>query len=120
MKIHDRVMMFLAALRGDLEALPECSITAAETSQEIIHEIFNRGNCGNLAVMMSLAFAGDPIEIKGHSHIVCRVNGRLYDITGDVTAKHAFDDKIIRTVQWVIHRSQMYSNYSFEDRDAAG
>lgn len=117
MKIHDRVMTFLSALRGDLEVPPDYSITLAETSQEIIHEIFQGGNCGNLAVMLSLAFNGEPVEIG--DHFVGRVNGRLYDINGDVTDKYASAAQTVRTVQWVIRHSMMYSNYSFEHRGPA-
>lgn len=81
------------------------------------------GNCGNLAVMSSLAFSGKPVEVyrqvgdhMSPVHFVCEIDGRLYDITGDVTDKYKADRLEHRPLNYVIRESSMYDNYAFDIR----
>lgn len=53
-----------------------------------VDEVFTKGCCFWFAAMLVFRFSGrlmyDPVE----GHFVTEIEGRLYDITGDVTGKY--------------------------------
>lgn len=89
-----RIQEFLSLIRGNEESEEPDYI---DTAYPIIEEIFTQGNCRNLARMLQMIEPeGRPIGIKNKDviHVVFLLNGRMWDITGDVTDK--YKDEIIR------------------------
>lgn len=108
-----KVEEFLDALRGD-KIEPGLVLNEDDSSYTIITEIYTSGNCGNLAVMLSLAFNGTPYVLDHLNHIVTEIEGRLYDITGDVTLQYKTEQKT-KTTWLAIQRGvyDMFNSYSF-------
>lgn len=57
-------------------------------SNSVLYNTFMNGYCYYFAVILKERFGGiilyDPID----GHFVTKIDGSIYDITGDVTAKH--------------------------------
>ncbi len=107
-----QITTFLAALRGDCL---DSDFPPGDTAQPIIREVFSCGNCGNLAVMLAIAFGGKCVRLEDEHHYVCEIGNRLYDIDGDVTNAYRRERKTY--VHWtVVKRDTMYSNYSWSLR----
>lgn len=105
----NRIEQFIALIRGPIH---DDEFIKLDTSHYIMTEVFTSGNCGNFAMALRLAFGGELMAAVADHHIVCRIEGRLYDITGDVTAKYPNaipieDDNVI--VRYT-------DNYSFDMR----
>lgn len=114
-----KVMLLITSLKGEEVGN---GLEEDDTSFHIMEEIFSSGNCGNLAVVLCLAFNGAipclvrlPSEKHIH-HVVTNIGGRLYDITGDVTNKYTVVD--VTTVAELISNKDhvFYGNYSFGTR----
>ena len=113
MNTHTRVLKFLTALRGE-EVSNVPGLEVDDTSHGIICEIFTQGNCGNLATMLSIAFDGKIVALKDVSHVVCKIDGRLYDIHGDVTDKYTNNTTgQIKDIDHMMENGDMYNYYSF-------
>ena len=76
--------MFITLMRGWSETgYPE------DSSEEIVEEVYSRGNCGNFAKALVLAFGGKVVKVRCISHVVAVIEDKLYDITGDVTHRYS-------------------------------
>lgn len=106
--MSSHILKFIELIRGAQE--PGC--TDDETARGITKEIFSQGNCGNFALALQMAFGGDLVIAEGHSHVAAAISGRVYDITGDVTAVH----KWLPTTESNIRNDCLVDNYSFEFR----
>ena len=115
--IHERVNLFLTALRSD-DVSKEEGLDPNDSAFHIITEIFSTGNCGNLAVMLNLAFGGYPFVLPDKSHVITLIDGRFYDIHGDVTDEYKGHPKTAITRDQIIKCDphMMYGNYSFDLR----
>lgn len=100
------ILTFINLIRG---TLPYEGAEYAESAVGITTEIFTQGNCGNFAQALKIAFGGEVVI--SDNHLLCRIEGRMYDITGDVTRNHP---------NWrsatMIELEDMTNNYSFMDR----
>jgi hypothetical protein len=55
-------------------------------SDEYIHHIFTKGGCYKFHILLSKMFKKcTPYISKDENHVITRINGRYYDITGEVT-----------------------------------
>jgi hypothetical protein len=108
------VQLFLSALRSqDASWCP--GLDPDDCAKNIITEIFSKGNCGNLAIMLALAFDAQPVCLTNNCHILSRINGRLFDITGDVTDMYCgYAAKDLSLVE--LMESDMVNNYSYAQR----
>lgn len=87
MSKHETIIQFISLIRGP-EIQPDGILEADDTSAGIITEVFTNGNCGAFAQALQLAFGGTIIYVEEAHHMVCEIDNRLYDITGDVTDKY--------------------------------
>ncbi len=77
------IITFIETLKGhpnDYDGLDK-----NDTGRWIIEEIFTRGNCGNFALILNRVFGGSFVMTEDNGHVMVEVDGRRYDITGDVT-----------------------------------
>lgn len=106
----NKILAFIELIKG-APALTGVHFTEDDTSRGIITEIYTQGNCGNFAQALALAFDGEVLVVDGFIHAVCRINGRLYDISGDVT------DKFPNVSEPSLSRLEdLTNNYSFAER----
>ena len=106
----NKVLAFIELIKGS-PAPTGHYFTEDDTSRGIITEIYTQGNCGNFAKALALAFDGDVLVVEGFIHAICRINGRLYDISGDVT------DKFPNVREPMVGElDDLTNNYSFSDR----
>lgn len=100
------VLTFISLIRGNM---PWPDAAEGDSSIGIITEVFTQGNCGNFAQALKIAFGGEVVF--SDTHLLCRLDGRMYDITGDVTRNHP---------NWrpatMMELEDMTNNYSFSDR----
>ena len=103
-----RIHQFLLLLRGN-----ETFACNEDSACPIVREIFTSGNCRNLAhMLMMVEPGGKPICLTledGAVHVVYQLNGRWYDVDGDVTEKYS--DAVIGS-----ERDVDLNVYSWEDR----
>ena len=66
-----------------------------------------------VAKALSLVFGGDVVKVKDYSHLVLQLDGKLYDIMGDVTELYTVD-KIMSDQD--IENEDYMNNYSFDIR----
>lgn len=111
MEIHSRVIRFIRALTGPTpeERVAE-GLEANDSYQPVFVDIFTRGACGNFADALALAFDGQAMITPDKAHVVTKIDGRLYDITGDVTTKYPNVTAIIRSP------ADLTDNYSWHER----
>ena len=100
------IITFINLIRG---TLPYEGAEYAESAVGITTEIFTQGNCGNFAQALKIAFGGEVVF--SDNHLLCLINGRLYDITGDVT-----EDYPDYRHPKLMELEDMTNNYSFMDR----
>lgn len=100
------ILTFINLIRGNL---PFEGAEIGDTSIEIVTEVFTQGNCGNFAQALQIAFGGQVV-FSDH-HLLCLIDGRLYDINGDVTHKYPN----FRHPR-IIELEDMTNNYSFDNR----
>jgi len=97
------------------------------TASAIIEEIFSRGNCGRFAYILKLHFPEAKIIELYESeksfkeclfiHNVVEINGRLYDIFGDVTDVYKdYYKHEITLAKLLENGNQSMDNYSFYSR----
>lgn len=107
---NPKVLKFLELLRGtswiDPDTQQDCS------SNEIVREIFNHGNCGNLALILQMAFGGTLYRVVYHLHIIIKIEDTFYDIDG-VWEKNDWLQEVDE--KW-LHDHNYIDNYSFPDR----
>ena len=108
---HERIEQFIALLRGTQATFHGCDVN--DTSFHIMIEIFSKGNCGNFASALQVAFGGELALVDSGAHVVFRYEGRLYDIHGDVTDKypHYYPTDVDHLI-----RTDYIDNYSFAER----
>ena len=51
-------------------------------------EVFTNGMCYWFAKILELRFGGEILYATSYGHFVCRIDGRLYDVTGDVSNQY--------------------------------
>lgn len=100
------IISFINLIRGNL---PFKDAAEGDSSIGIVTEVFTQGNCGNFAQALKIAFGGEVVI--SDNHMLCRINGRMYDITGDVTRNHPNCRPAT-----MIELEDMTNNYSFMDR----
>lgn len=128
----DRILQFIADLRGDL--LPEIEaeinaddaeaiLTLDDCASPIIKEVFMQGNCGNFALALMRAFPGGSVLFVGFSgdHCCYEIDGTKYDILGELTSERFFNDydgvvEKSTTDEDEVRNSDNYGNYSFGNR----
>jgi hypothetical protein len=110
--VHDKIIKFIDLIRGPYVEADD-TLTEQDTSAGIITEVFTRGNCGNFAQALQLAFGGKVLYVEETYHLVCEIEGRLYDITGDVTDKYWHMYVITPSTTQLEDNT---NNYSFEAR----
>lgn len=122
-----RAELFVRSLNGGKVLDVTGSLDADDTAYNIVTEVFTRGNCGNFAVAFNIAFPESSIWYAAAArdkadlvtHVVCELDGRLYDITGDVTDLHRWRPVERTVIEEVISqqsRHNVYDNYSFAER----
>lgn len=111
MNEHERISQFITLLRGNQATFDGAD--ANDTSFHIMIEIFSKGNCGNFAAALQVAFGGDLALVDSGAHVVLRYCGRLYDIHGDVTAKYEHYYPIDYNH---LEERDYIDNYSFAER----
>jgi hypothetical protein len=109
----DEVKLFLDALRG--EDVTIYGLDPNDCARPIITEVFTRGNCGNLAIMLSVAFGARPVLLADVCHVVSDIDGRLFDINGDVTDKYHTSAKRHLSLSDLM-KEDVVNNYSFLER----
>lgn len=106
----DKVVQFINLLRGPTVDHLE-GLERDDTSHHIMGEIFTQGNCGAFALALQLAFGGEVVAVDDEGHYVLLLDGKLYDINGDVTDKWP---------EWTtptpVYLEDCISNYSFAER----
>jgi hypothetical protein len=130
--IHTRVLAFIGALKGIdwAKEYPEQQFDKDDTAVHIIEEIYSRGNCGNFAVALCIAFPEavpyyvahlDDIQFgvsnkEIEHHVAVEIGDRLYDIKGDVT--DYYEKSTQTTIEEIIQSKThgFFSNYSFKER----
>lgn len=112
MSKHDTIIQFIELIRGP-EQMADGILTADDTSRGIITEVFTNGNCGNFAQALALAFSGNVIYVEEAHHMVCEIDNKLYDITGDVTDKYWHKYCVVPSSSKL---EDMTGNYSFAER----
>ena len=128
----ERILQFIADLRGDL--LPEIEaeinvndteaiLTLEDCASPIIKEVFMRGNCGNFALALMRAFPGGSVLFVGENgeHCCYEFEGTKYDILGELTSERFYTDYdgvIMKstTDEDEVRNSDNYGNYSFNNR----
>lgn len=100
------ILSFINLIRGNM---PFEGAELGETSIEIVTEVFTQGNCGNFAQALQIAFGGQVVFAE--HHLLCLIEGRLYDINGDVT--HKFPTYRYARISEL---EDMTNNYSFDNR----
>lgn len=110
MDIHQRVLHFIGLIRGQeiTQDLLDHGLVPDDSSAPIITEVFTRGNCGNFAEALRVAFGGEVMKVEGACHVVCKIDDRLYDVTGDVTTQYRHYQPVAA--------SEYMDNYSFAER----
>jgi hypothetical protein len=112
--VHNKVKLFLDTLRGQ-PVIPDDLFNVNDSSYTIMVEIFNKGNCGNLAILLHISFGGQPYFIKECCHVVTLIGGRLYDISGDCTTTYTNVNMRPITLK-EIQDECLQDNYSFHER----
>ncbi len=111
MSDHERILKFIALIRGEPATFDGCD--PDDTSANIVTEIFTMGNCGNFALALQAAFGGQLLNDRKCPHIACEINGRIYDIRGDVTHLHDFMTPV---TEEAVRNGDYVDNYSFATR----
>lgn len=109
MSQHERVLRFIELIRG---VPPTEDMDENDTASLIVTEIFTQGNCGNFALALQTAFGGTLYHTTPSDHVLCKIDGRLYDITGDVTGRY----DCFEVDEQYIQRQCLVDNYSFDFR----
>lgn len=109
----DEVKLFLDALRG--EDVTAYGLDPNDCAKPIITEVFTQGNCGNLAIMLSVAFGARPVLLDDAVHVVSDIDGRLFDINGDVTDRYKTYSREYISLSDLMNKD-MVNNYSFLER----
>lgn len=119
---HSKILKVIETIRGPIVSKKDeqMGIDPQDTSYHIMVEVFTKGNCGNLAIALTTAFGGEmwlvnTLEGKDAFHVVAEVDGRLYDIHGDVTDKYK---KNIKVDEKYVRHFMFADNYSFAERGA--
>lgn len=104
------ILKFIELIRGTtVDHIP--GLDPNDTSYFIVGEIFTQGNCGNFAQALQLAFGGEVVYIGLYHHYCLLLDGKLYDINGDVSAMY---------LSWSTpnptHLEDCTGNYSFAER----
>lgn len=86
------------------------------SSREIIKEIFTNGACGRFSMILKKVFPqGKSYLLSEVTHVVTEINGKLYDINGDVTEKYKdFEMEEITDEEMI--EEILDENYSFLNR----
>lgn len=110
MSNHNHILYFIRLIRGQEipQDLLDQGLVEDDSSAPIIQEVFTKGNCGNFAEALRVAFGGEVMEVEGARHVVCKIGDRLYDITGDVTTQYPHYQPAAA--------SEYMDNYSFAER----
>lgn len=114
MSTHKSIMTFLSLMTGPTPA--QCvadGLDSTDSFQPIVTEIFSNGCCGNLALMLRMAFGGEIYKSSDQCHIVTKIGERMYDITGDVTGKYS---DLVPITEAQLHDQDYVNNYSFDLR----
>lgn len=109
--MSNRVLKFIELIRGAPAAFEGCD--PDDTSANIVNEIFTQGNCGNFALALQTAFGGQLLMDRTCPHIACEIDGRIYDIRGDVTHLH---NCMTPTTEEEVRNRDFVDNYSFAER----
>lgn len=109
----DEVKLFLDALRG--EDVTVYGLDPNDCARPIITEVFTQGNCGNLAIMMAVAFGARPVYLDDAVHVVSDIDGRLFDINGDVTDRYKNYSREYLSLSDLMNKD-VVNNYSFLER----
>jgi len=104
------VLEFISLLRSDTVIHEGEDISSCE----IITEIFTNGNCGNLALLLTKVFSGTLHSIKDKDHIIAKINGEYYDITGKL--KDIDESSLEQVTEEWLYENDFVHNYSFPDR----
>lgn len=70
-------------------------------------DTFLNGGCYWFAQMLSVRFGGDTLYDPVVGHFIQRIDGRLYDVRGDVTPQ--FGDKEL--IEWATYAEQEPDHY---------
>jgi len=70
---HEKVLAFIKAVR---ESFPDAAI------------IFTHGACYGLFEILNQAFPSQPYITADSKHVVTRIDGRFYDISGEFLNSH--------------------------------
>jgi hypothetical protein len=85
-----------------------------DSSHPIITEVYMNGNCGNLALAITAAFAHVKILYSREiNHVVAQMDGRLFDIRGDVTELMKDVPDFIVVKPYKLVNMDVVNNYSF-------
>ncbi len=107
-----KILQFINLIRGPYQPA-DGILTEEDTSAGIMVEVFTNGNCGNFAQALVLAFGGSVVYVEEARHIVAEIDGRLWDITGDVTEQYGH---MYNTIPSPSKLEDMTGNYSFAER----
>lgn len=114
LSIHQRVLTFLSLMTGPTPSqCEETGLDREDSFHPMITEIFTSGCCGNLAMMLHLSFGGEIYKCTDICHIVTTIDGRFYDITGDVTDKY---NHVVPITVEELYDNDFINNYSMELR----
>ena len=62
-----------------------------------LEEVFTEGNCYYFALILSDRFDGEIYYLPIDNHFVCKIEDKLYDITGKVKTKET-------AIPWVVYK----------------
>lgn len=104
--------MFLRLLTGDTpQQCVDIGLDAEDSFHPVVTNIFTNGCCGNMAMVLQIAFGGQMYKSPTHHHVVTKIGDRVYDITGDVTGKYSDLTPITPTQ---LHDEDFINNYSYQ------
>ena len=109
--MSNQILKFIELIRGTPATFNGCD--PDDTSANIITEIYTRGNCGNFALALQAAFGGQLLMDRMCPHVACGIDGRIYDIRGDVTHLYPYLEPVSEAD---VRNGDYVDNYSFAER----
>ena len=70
-------------------------------------ETFTSGCCYWFADILQGRFDGEIMYEAAENHFVCRIGGRLYDVTGDVTGLYGSSEALVRWEDMAVYDSSL-------------
>ena len=93
-----------------------------DSTVEIVTEIFMQGNCINLALILKHAYPHDDLVTTDNNlNIALQLNGRIYDIRGDITNIVKTNGVTFKPISAYAARGHfVVNNYAFDCRGPVG